>query len=172
MKFKSAFFAIATALAAAEAGAVGSVGTLVIDSSVNSGAMGTFATGAKFAMDLDATLVTSDKLSLVNGAAGDFVFNNNNIDFTTISGSLTDAQQYTLFSSDVASAYIGLTLDGSNHITAGLSIGTGLGGFGASYLSVVGNDVLLTIAAPEPSTWALLAFGLTTMVVFRRRRRG
>jgi hypothetical protein len=33
------------------------------------------------------------------------------------------------------------------------------------------DNVRLTSAVPEPSTWALLAFSLTTVMVMRRRRR-
>ena len=37
-------------------------------------------------------------------------------------------------------------------------------------VSNVNNDLFLTYAVPEPSTWALLAFSLTTVMVLRRRR--
>ena len=44
---------------------------------------------------------------------------------------------------------------------------------GASFqLNQVGQDIYLNYTAvPEPATWALLAFSLTTVVVLRRRRR-
>ena len=40
----------------------------------------------------------------------------------------------------------------------------------SSTISLSGNDVLLTVV-PEPTTWGLLAFSLTTVMVLRRRRR-
>jgi len=43
---------------------------------------------------------------------------------------------------------------------------------GSSFSVVnVGNDLYLSYAVPEPAAWILAAFGLTTAVVFRRRRR-
>ncbi len=44
---------------------------------------------------------------------------------------------------------------------------TAAGTFG---ISNFGNDLYLTYAIPEPSTWALLGFSLTTVIVLRRRR--
>ena len=37
-------------------------------------------------------------------------------------------------------------------------------------LTKAGNDLVLSYAVPEPATWALLAFSLTTVMVLRRRR--
>ena len=37
-------------------------------------------------------------------------------------------------------------------------------------LTQSGNDLVLSYAVPEPATWALLAFSLTTVMVLRRRR--
>jgi hypothetical protein len=152
-------------------GASGAITTLTIDSSVNSGAMGTFASGAKFKFNLNASAVTSDKLSLTNGASGDFSFTNNTVDFTTIAGSLAAGQVYTLFSATAANNYTGLTYDGSNHITAGLAIGAGLESFAGSYLDLNGNNIELTVAIPEPGTWAMLLSGLGMLLGFQRSRR-
>ena len=44
---------------------------------------------------------------------------------------------------------------------------TAPGTFGVSN---IGNYLYLTYAVPEPATWALLAFSLTTVMVLRRRR--
>jgi len=42
---------------------------------------------------------------------------------------------------------------------------------GTFSLAQMGNDLVLSYAVPEPTTWGLLALSLTTVVVFRRRRR-
>ena len=44
-----------------------------------------------------------------------------------------------------------------------------LGGFENSYLTLTNGDIILN-AVPEPAPWLLLAFSLTTVMVFRRRR--
>jgi len=150
-------------------GAVGSIGTLTINSgSTTATAVATFASGATFAFDLNTTSSLSDQVSLINGAAGDFQFNSNNIAFT-VSGTLASGQTYTLFTAGVASAYGGLTFTGSK-VTAGLTI-SGLGGaFDTnSYIEKVSNNLVLQVV-PEPATWGLLAFSLTTVLVLRRRR--
>jgi hypothetical protein len=78
--------------------------------------------------------------------------------------------QYTLFSSDAAGAYSGLTLFGSL-ITGGLSIGTGLGAY-SSDLEVSGNKIVLNIApVPEPSVVALLGAGIVGLGLMIRHRR-
>lgn len=41
---------------------------------------------------------------------------------------------------------------------------------GSFSISQSGNNLVLSYAVPEPSTWALLAFSLTTVMVMRRRR--
>ena len=143
------------------------IGTLTLNGGSTSSTLATFASGASFAFDLTAG-TGSDKVALLSGAAGDFVFNSNNIAFT-VSGSLVSGQTYTLFSADVASAYSGLSFT-LGKVTGGLAF-TGLGGAFQtnSYISQVGNDLVLN-AVPEPATWALLAFSLTTVMVLRRRR--
>jgi len=42
---------------------------------------------------------------------------------------------------------------------------------GTFSLAQVSNDLVLSYAVPEPSTWALLAASLTTVIILRRRRR-
>ena len=49
--------------------------------------------------------------------------------------------------------------------TANLGYGTGMQSF--SFDQSTGD---LIVAVPEPTTWALLAFSLTTVIVLRRRR--
>jgi len=51
----------------------------------------------------------------------------------------------------------------------GATFTVGANRFQASYVGGSGNDFTLTVV-PEPTTWALLAFSLTTVVVLRRRR--
>ena len=46
--------------------------------------------------------------------------------------------------------------------------GSNIAGFNYSYTNV--SNQLVVSAVPEPATWALLAFSLTTVVVLRRRR--
>lgn len=148
----------------------GTIGTLTFDGATSGTAMGTFSTGATFSFDLNATSVTSDTIALTNGAAGDFVFNNNVINFS-VTGSLISGQSYTLFDGTANDQFSGLTVDGSNRITGGLNF-TGLSEDFApnSYLSLVGGDIVFT-AVPEPATWALLAGALTAMLAIRRRHR-
>jgi hypothetical protein len=51
--------------------------------------------------------------------------------------------------------------DGSNQIKVDYLVATG----GFAYLNAMQINVV-----PEPATWALLAFSLTTVMVLRRRR--
>jgi len=146
----------------------GTIGTLTFDGTP-AGAVATFASGATFTFDLNATTVTGDRIALLNGASGDFVFNSNVINFT-LAGSLLNGQTYLLFDGTANDQFTGLTLTGPN-VTGGLSF-TGLSGsFQAnSYLTLINGDIVLTAVIPEPSTWALLAGGLTVVVTLRRRR--
>jgi hypothetical protein len=107
----------------------------------------------------------------LSGAANDLVFNNNVINFA-VNGTLLDGQSYILFTSDVLGAYSGLTLDGNNRVTAGLSfLGLGANFQTTSYIEQVGNNLVLqAVAVPEPTTWALLAGSLTLVMILRRRR--
>lgn len=147
----------------------GGIGELTINSGSTSGVAATFSSGAVFAFDLNATTLESDRLILSNGAANDFAFNGNTINFTILTGTISNGQQYILFSgTDSDNQFAGLTIDGSGYITAGLFIGTGLGAFEGN-LQIVDNDIVLNVV-PEPATFALLAFSLTTIFALRRRR--
>ena len=64
------------------------------------------------------------------------------------------SQTYTLTGAAITSVTI--TANGNN--TAGVS-------------SAPLDDFVLTQAVPEPSTWAMMAAGLTSLFIFRRRRR-
>jgi autotransporter-associated beta strand protein len=151
----------------------GGIGTLSFSGTSTTGTVATFETGAKFKFDLNASTVTSDILASTSTVAGDFEFNDNVIDFTTLAGSLANGQTYTLFTATTggATGYAGLTLDGNNHITDGLFIGTGLGGLASeSFLAVSGNDIVLNVV-PEPQTWAMLLGGFGMLLAFQRNRR-
>lgn len=146
----------------------GAIGNLTFDGVTRTGTVATFASAATFTFDLNATSVTSDRITLANGASGDFVFNDNAINFT-IAGSLTNGTTYLLFDGSNNNQFSGLTVNGSNVVTSGLTF-TGLGGgFQTdSYLTLIGGDIILNVV-PEPSTWGLLSIGLSALVIFRRR---
>jgi len=129
----------------------------------------TMLTGATFAFNITGgTPDLSDRIVLLGTPVdGDFVFNNNVINFTP-SGSLTNGQSYLLFDGSTNGQFTGLTFSG-NQITGGLSFAGLAGGFQTdSTLTLVGGDIIFT-AIPEPSTWMLIALGLTFVVVMRRR---
>ncbi|RYD84100.1 MAG: hypothetical protein EOP84_06445, partial [Verrucomicrobiaceae bacterium] len=138
------------------------LGTLTINSG-NTNAFGTLFLneGAKFTLEL-GTGLQSDKIALINGAAGDISFFGNTIDFSDLSSGTLDQGSYTLFTSDVSDAYFGLITDGSGFITEGLMIGSGLEAYAGSALQVVGNDIVLNVV-PEPATVASLAGGVSTV---------
>jgi autotransporter-associated beta strand protein len=146
----------------------GAIGTLTLNGGSTTLPLASFASGASFEFQLDATTVTSDRISLTSGAAGDIAFNNNNIAFT-LNGSLVTGQTYTLFTSNVAGAFTGLTfVDGK--VTSGLTFSGLSGAFQSdSYISQSGNNLVLN-AVPEPATWALLALGFAAFVFLRRQR--
>ena len=128
------------------------VGTLTTTFGNTLGTM-ILSSGSKYVFDL-ATTSTSDKIVLTNGTLqlngqqfSDFTFNN-------LAG--FGVGTYTLFQTAAITNSLGANLTGT------------IGGLGST-LSVSGNDVLLTVV-PEPTTWALLAFGLCTMLFLRRRR--
>ncbi len=146
-----------------------SIGTLTLDGTGVIAPLLTFASGASILDELDNPLL-SDSVALIHGLAGDIAFNNNVVNFSDLSGGSLAAGQYTLFSADVASAYTGLTTDGSGNITGGLAIGTGLASYTAS-LQVVGNNIVVNVApVPEPATAILAACGAVGLAICRRRR--
>lgn len=145
-----------------------SIGTLTIDSSGTSATSALdLSSGAVLQYELGAGL-TSDQVAITNAAAGDVLFGNNVINFTDLTaGALTNGA-YTLFSANVAGAYSGLTTDGGNNITAGLTIGSGLGAYPGSTLQVAGNNIVLNVV-PEPGTAGLLAVAAAGLLARRRR---
>ena len=153
----------------------GGIGTLTINGFNTGSAVLSLASGAKFAFELNSTGLgnfQSDKLVLLNGVSGDIAFGGNAINFTDLTSGGTLAHgAYILFSATAANNYGGsFSTDSSGFVTGGLSIGTGLGVYTGSTLQLVGTDIVLNVV-PEPTTWGLLAFSLTTVMVLRRRRR-
>jgi autotransporter-associated beta strand protein len=115
---------------------------------------------------------------------------------TSLPGTNFDTITVTAGNVDITGATINLTLGAfaptnvafwqSNQTWAGILNNTGAGSLngtfaaidnsswsslGAFTTSYTGNDVnLVWTAVPEPATWALLAFSMTTVMVLRRRR--
>lgn len=143
------------------------ISTLTLNG-LNTTTLLSFASGATLRYDLNTGLA-SDQTAIVNGAAGDVLFNGTVINFTDLSaGSLTTGI-YTLFSSDTAGTYNGLTTSGVD-ITGGLTIGSGLGGYTAD-LETSGNNIVLDITAvPEPTTLALAGLGGAALLILRRKK--
>jgi hypothetical protein len=142
---------------------------LKIDASGTAQPVATFSSTASFRFDLNGTSGTGDMIQLLNGSTGDFVFNDNNIEFS-ISGVLVNGQTFVLFDGTDSMQFSGLTLDGGNRITGGLTF-TSLGaGYEGSYLSLVNGDIALhVVSVPEGSTWALLTAGVVAAGALRRR---
>ncbi len=145
-----------------------SIGTLTVDSGNTSGIALTLASGASLSYELNNPLL-SDQLSLLHGAAGDIVFNNNVINFSDLSAGTLASGQYTLFTADVPNAYTGLTLGPGNFITSGLFIGTGLAAYTTS-LQEVGSNIVVNVApVPEPSAIVIGMLGMVGFALIRRR---
>jgi hypothetical protein len=120
------------------------VGTLTLDGSATASPLLSFAAnagngGGSGSFELGPG-GASDRIAIVGAQASDVTFFNNVLNFNVLSGAT--AGDYTLFTADAAGAFTGLTLGGGGTITAGLSIGTGLGA--GSSLKVVGNDIVLS----------------------------
>ena len=128
-------------------------GTLTLQSGLTLNSIG----GSILDFELGAT---SDLLKLTGGT-----FTGNSSNFTTVNifslAGLT-ATTYTLID------WTGAAMSG---VDAGdFALGTTPGGFAGTF-STTANSLQLTVSAvPEPSTWVLLAFSLTTVIVLRRRR--
>jgi hypothetical protein len=148
-------------------GTYGTTGTLIIEDFTGTNTLGqeaNAATSFSFAdtqvgglkFDLAATgvsdQITLSGLTTVDASALTF----DRFDFNTLSG-FANGNNYTLMSLTGAGSW------------SGFSTVTGtVGGLDAT-ISLSGNDLVLSVV-PEPSTWALLAGGLTTVMLLRRLR--
>jgi hypothetical protein len=112
----------------------------------------------RFDLGADTTAGTTyDQFNLTGGALkiGTANLSFADFDFNAIAG--FGAGNYTLF--QTTTAIDGSLSDSNSGTINGLS----------SSLSISGTNLILT-AVPEPSTWALIACSLATLVVLRRRR--
>jgi len=149
-------------------GTVGTVGTLIIEDFTGTNTIGSTANattsfsfantevgGLKFDLAANGVndQITLSGLTSVNASALTF----DRFAFNTLSG-FESGNNYTLMS---------LTGVGS---WSGFSTLTGTVGAFDGTLSLSGNDLMLNVVVPEPSTWVLLAGGLTTLIILRRRR--
>lgn len=148
----------------------GGIGTM-INNRVGTGSIFRLNSGAAFNFELASNGGTSDQMAFFNYGSGEFVLNSNAINLSLVgaqAGGTYTVSLFKFYSDNGAS----LTNSG---ITSGLVIGTLGSGFdGTPTLSynAGGNSIDLTYSViPEPATWGLLAVGLTTIVIFRRRRR-
>lgn len=133
--------------------------------------------GADLTMELaGATSGTSYDQLVVNGTV------NLNSDsgvgadlLMTLSYAPSIAQTFTLISNDGVDAITGsfATINGvafGPGNTFNLTYNSATYGFQLSYTGGTGNDLVASVTAiPEPSTWLLLALGLTVVVTLRRR---
>jgi len=116
------------------------------------------ATNSKLLFTLD-TVGGSDKVTLTTGTLSVGTLNSSEFAFTLGGG--IGAGTYTLFDTNSAINYTSLdtasfALNGSYNGSLQFANGT--------------QDIQLIVSAvPEPSTWALLAFSLMTVMVLRRR---
>jgi autotransporter-associated beta strand protein len=158
---------IAGTVAAGDPNQSGGIGTLGIDGANTSEAVANFASSATFVFDINATVGTSDRIQLLNGAAGDLVFNDNTLTLS-ITGILTDGQTFLLFEGTDSNQFAGLTVDGDFRILSGLSL-TGLHeNYLNSYLTLENGHIILNVVAvPEPTTALLLV--ATGAFLLRRR---
>ena len=86
----------------------------------------------------------------------------------TLSG--ITAGTYSLTSgSGFSGTFSSANVNGSALTASGANFsGSDIGGFNYSYTNA--SNQLVVSAVPEPATWALLAFSLTTVMVLRRRQ--
>ena len=157
---------------------IGGTGTIAGALTVSSG--GFLAPGALNT----GTFTTTGSLSLANTATYNFELNSSTLaadkifanGLTLASGSVfhfadlgggTIAQNTVFVAIDNTS---GSAISGMfSGFAEGATFTVGANRFQASYVGGNGNDFTLTVV-PEPATWALLAFSLTTVMVLRRRR--
>ena len=143
---------------ASGAGSAGML-TIALGTGTFDASAATAANNGAFTFDLAST-AASDSLQLLSGLwnLGTGTLGLNDFSFTTLAG--FGAGTYTLFSG--TSTISAASLDGANL--------TGTVGGRSATLSDSGTSILLTVAVPEPGTWALLVLGAAGTLGLRRRR--
>lgn len=140
----------------------GGVGKLSI------GGAGNFASGATFKMELGTAATagtTYDQLAIGGLLTGSTAAGNMKFDFTNL-GSAQAGTPYKVLTFGSVSGFTVADLAMIN--SPGFTLDTGFNGSG---WKINGTDLEVQFSAvPEPATWALLAFSLTTVMVLRRRR--
>ena len=142
-------------------GTEGTIGTLALAGGL------TASSGAAFHFDMNGATAT-DSISVGAGsltAAGTWTFTLNDLGGTSVQAGVA----YMLISGTgtwSAAPTIAFSLPGSWVVDAGYH---GSGYYWDSSSATRSLTVQFS-AIPEPSTWALLAFSLTTVMVLRRRR--
>ena len=141
---------LAAASSILEVGSTGAIGTSAIGGGL------TASSGATFLFDLNGTT----PIDLLNIAGTASLNGTVDLQFNNLGGSsFAQNTWYTILSAG--------TLSGTPTITASV-IPTGFSGFDSQ---IVGNNLQVQFAAiPEPSTWALVGFGLFALILVRRRR--
>ena len=107
-------------------------------------------------------LTASNLLTLEGGTTNNYIAN---------TATLTLSQQGTIslyLNFTGTDSLAGVNLWGTNYTTYGQTFGGVGSGATHEYSWITGNGLLQIV--PEPATWALLAFSLTTVMVLRRRR--
>lgn len=167
--------AVAVATGGTLAPGDGGTGTLTLDGANISGTGSrvlNMASGAKFSFDLAGDGTSADQVAFWNYVSGDLgLYTSGNAINLSITGPLVEGT-YTVslfkFYSDS-----GTTLTTSG-VTSGLFLGTldsSIQGTPTLTYNSAGGTIDLTYTVvPEPSTWALVALGLTSILVLRRRK--
>ena len=131
-----------------------SVGTLLLTNfAVTSGASSSFQfdLGGTTSGQYDVLTLTSGSLNLTLGGTLALTLVNGFTPGTGFSINLITG------GSTVTGSFANLTINGSSNANYSFAFASGIG--------------TLTYAVPEPATWGLLAFSLTTVAVMRRRRK-
>jgi hypothetical protein len=146
------------------------IGTLTLD---GAGVTGTnsrilnMASGAKFVFDLSGSGGTPDRVDFWNFGTGDFVLNNNVIDFNlvgSIVGGTYTVDVFRFFSGNGT----GVTASG---ISSGLTLGTLAPDIQSATILYGTNSIQIQYTVvPEPGTWAVIAL-MGGIVLWRIRRR-
>lgn len=125
----------------------------------------TASTGATF--DLQINGAATDQIAFGSGALS--LDGNVTLNLTSL-GSVVTATPYTLFTgSGTWTGVVGSGLTFNFVAPAGYSLDTTYGG-GSGYVWNTATHDLSVQLVPEPATWGLLAFSLTTVLVLRRRK--